>query len=300
MMKRDLTERIERGINSIGFLNALAKWLRDLLDQIFLNGPLNPLKNFLNGRWLEHPLHSVLTDVPIGAWLIAVIFDLVALIFRVPNLGVASAMAIGVGVLGAIATIATGLMDWQDVNPRELTVGLTHGLTNILGTVLFTISFFWRMADNWQIDGGKALLSIIAYGVLTLGAYLGGMLVFRMGAMVNRNAFESGPKDFVSVLPMQNLEENKPIRVDAKGHPVLLVRRGEEVYSVGAVCSHYGGPLEQGKLVDGRIECPWHYSQFTLEEGKVVGGPATSPLPEYENRISNGQIQVRMKQTKKA
>ena len=298
-MQRDLTERLESAINRIGILNQLAKWLRDLLDKIFLNGPLNPLKNFLNGRWLEHPLHSILTDVPLGAWFIAIVFDLVALIFRVPNLGVASALAMVIGILAAIATIVTGLMDWQDVNDRELTVGLTHGLTNIFGTLLFTISFFWRMADNWQIDGGKTLLSIIAYLVLTFGAYLGGTLVFRLGAMVNRNAFTSGLKDFVSVLPMQNLEENKPTRVDAKGHPVLLVRRGEEVYSIGAVCSHYGGPLEQGELKDGSIVCPWHYSRFTLEEGKVVGGPATSPLPEYENRISNGQIQVRMKQTKK-
>ncbi|MBI5031983.1 MAG: Rieske 2Fe-2S domain-containing protein [Chloroflexi bacterium] len=165
---------------------------------------------------------------------------------------------------------------------------------NFAVTVLFTISFFWRWADNWQIDTGKMLLSVFAYFFLCVGGYLGGTLVFRYGTMVNRDAFVSGPKGFVSVLAMQDLPENKPIRVNAKGVPILLVRRGEEVFAVSAVCSHFGGPLEQGKLIDGRVQCPWHYSQFVLEDGRVIGGPATSPLPIYETRIDGGQIQVKL------
>ena len=274
-MNRDLTEQIDQVINSSRLLNRLADGLRGLFDKIFLNGPLLPIKDFLNGRWLEHPLHPVLTDIPIGAWLIAVVLDIVAVVFRVPNLGFASGLAILIGILAAVATIASGLMDWQDVDPRELTIGLTHGLINITGTILFTLSFFWRWADNWQIDAGKALLSIVAYIFLVAGGYLGGTLVFRFGTMVNRDAFVNGPQKFISVLATQDLEENRPIRVDAEGIPILLVRRGEEVYATSAVCSHFGGPLEQGKLVDGSIQCPWHSSQFVLENGRVIGGPAT-------------------------
>jgi nitrite reductase/ring-hydroxylating ferredoxin subunit/uncharacterized membrane protein len=296
-MKRDLTERLEQIINGSHLLVSFAEWLRRIFDAIFLNGPLRPLKNFLNGKWLEHPLHPVLTDVPIGAWLIAIVLDLAALIFGVPNLGGASGIAIAIGLLGALGAIATGFMDWQDVDPRELTVGITHALINAIGTLLFAISFFWRWTDNWQIDAGKTALIVIGYLVLTAGAFLGGTLVFRMGVMVNRNAHTSGPDDFVSVLPMQDLRENQPIRVEAEGVPVLLVLRNEEVYAIGAVCSHYGGPLEQGKLVNGRIECPWHYSQFALKDGRAMKGPTTSPVPQYETRISRGQIQVRLKKT---
>jgi len=119
-MKRDLTERLDSIINGWDALNQFAEWLRHLLDKVFGTGPLRPLKNFLNGQWLEHPLHPVLTDVPIGAWLIAIVFDLAALILHVPNLGVASGMATGLGVLGALAAIVTGFLDWEDVNPREL------------------------------------------------------------------------------------------------------------------------------------------------------------------------------------
>jgi len=174
-------------------------------------------------------------------------------------------------------------------------VGLTHALINISATAVFAISFFWRWGDNWQIDAGKAVLSIVGYLVLTAGAFLGGTLVFRLGTMVNRNAFVTGPGDFVSVLATEDLGDNQPTRVDAKGTPVLLVRRGEEVYAMGAVCSHFGAPLEEGKLKDGTLQCPWHYSRFSLADGRVIAGPATTPLPIYETRISNGHIQVKLK-----
>ncbi len=294
-MKRDFTERVENLINGFSVLTKFGEWLRHWLDKIFLTGPLRPLKNFLNGKWLEHPLHPVLTDIPIGAWFIAIVLDLAALVFRVQNLGLASGLAIGVGILGALAAIITGFLDWEDVNPRELTVGLTHAIINIAATVLFAISFFWRWGDNWQIESGKVALSIIAYLVVTVGGFLGGTLVFRMGTMVNRNAFMSGPDKFVFVLATKDLKDNHLTRVDAKGVPVLLVRRDGAVYALGAICSHFGAPLEEGKLENGSIECPWHGSQFSLQDGGVKAGPATSPLPIYETRISDGKIQVKVK-----
>ncbi|MBI5030809.1 MAG: hypothetical protein HZB51_09800 [Chloroflexi bacterium] len=136
-MNRDFSERIDHVINASILLNRLAKGMRGLLDKIFLNGPLQPIKHFLNGRWLGHPLHPVLTDVPIGAWLIVVVLDVIAVVFGVPNLGFASGLIALIGILGAVATIASGFMDWQDVGARELTVGLTHGLINATGTILF-------------------------------------------------------------------------------------------------------------------------------------------------------------------
>ena len=242
------------------------------------------------------------TSTPSGAhgysdrpWFIAIVLDLAALLFRVQNLGLASGIAIAAGILGALAAIITGFLDWEDVNPRELTVGLTHAIINIAATILFTISFFWRWGDNWQIESGKAALAIIAYMVVTLGGFLGGTLVFRMGTMVNRNAFISGPAEFVSVLAAKDLKDNQLARVDADGVPVLLVRRAGDVYALGAICSHFGAPLEEGKLENGSIECSWHNSQFALQDGSVKIGPATSPLPIYETRILNGKIQVKVK-----
>ncbi|MEP7198578.1 MAG: DUF2231 domain-containing protein, partial [Chloroflexota bacterium] len=276
-------------------VKAYADLLKQPMDALFGKGPLHPIKSLLNGRWLEHPLHPVLTDVPIGAWTVAVLLDLVSLIFRVPNLGLASGIAIGLGVLGALAAIVTGLMDWMDVDPPELAVGVIHGTVNIVATILFAVSFFMRASDGWEIEAEVVALSVMGYLVVMVGGFLGGTLVYRRGVMVNRNAYRSGPKEFANAIALKELPENKPTCVAVNGQPVLFMRRGERVSAIGAVCSHLGGPLEEGTVKNGNIACPWHGSQFSLDDGRVRAGPATAPQPAYETRVTNGRVQVKMK-----
>jgi nitrite reductase/ring-hydroxylating ferredoxin subunit len=63
---------------------------------------------------------------------------------------------------------------------------------------------------------------------------------------------------------------------------------------LGATCSHWGGPLAEGKLVDADcVECPWHASQFNMHDGSVVQGPATARQPVFEARVRNGSVEVR-------
>jgi nitrite reductase/ring-hydroxylating ferredoxin subunit/uncharacterized membrane protein len=293
-MKRDLTERLDQNLIHSGAVKAYADLLKKPMDALFAQGLLRPLKTFLNGAWLEHPLHPVLTAVVIGAWTVAVLLDLLALIGHVPNLGPASGIAIGFGVLAALATIVTGLMDWMDLDPPELAVGVIHGTVNIIATVVFAISFFVRASDNWQIAGGVTALSLIGYVIVMFGGFMGGSLVFRRGVMVNRNAYRSEPEEFANAMALKELPENKPTCVDVNGQPVLFMRRGERITAIGAVCSHLGGPLQDGKVKNGNIVCPWHASQFSLDDGSVRSGLATSPAPVYETRVSNGRVQVKL------
>jgi nitrite reductase/ring-hydroxylating ferredoxin subunit/uncharacterized membrane protein len=293
-MKRDVSERLEQGLIHSGAVKSYAGLLKKPMDALFAKGLLHPLKTFLNGSWLEHPLHPVLIAIPIGAWTVAVLFDLLTLIGRVPNLGQASAIAIGIGALGALAAIITGLMDWMDLDPPELAVGVIHGTVNIIATILFAVSFFMRAGDQWEIDGPVVALSLIGYLVVLFGGFLGGSLVFRRGVMVNRNAYRSEPEEFANAMALNALPENKPTCVDVNGQPVLLMRRGERITAIGAVCSHLGGPLQEGKVGAGNIVCPWHGSQFSLDDGSVRAGPATAPAPFYETRITNGRIQVKL------
>lgn len=293
-MQRDLTEKIEKTLAESNGIKGLAGSVQKLMIAVF-SPPLRSLKTFLNGTWLEHPLHPLLTDVVVGGWTTAILFDLIALIFGVQTLGLASGIAIGLGVLAGLSAIATGFADWMDVDPTELAVGITHAILNITATLLFALSFFVLWANHWTIGWGDFVPAIIGYLTVTIGAFIGGSLVFRLGVMVNRNAYQSGPKKFVPVLPLSDLPENTPKRVNANGRPVLLVRRGEAVYAIGAVCSHYGAPLEEGQLKDDVIECPWHGSRFCLADGRVIAGPASAPAPAYEVRIIEDQIQVRAK-----
>ncbi len=293
-MERDLSELVETTLENTQQVKGPAQWLHDLSIKLFLDSPFQPIKTFLNGTWLEHPLHPLLTDVPVGAWTAAMLLDAVEMTTGA-DVGEATGIATGLGALAGSAAIVTGLMDFTDTDPPEQTVAFTHGIINITATLLFSLSFFLRWRDKWRTSWLHVMLSGLGYLVVTVGAYLGGSLVFRNGVMVNRNAYRQGPKDYTPAMPLADLVENKPRRIDVNNQPILLVRQGERVYAVGAICSHYGGPLDKGKLGDCTIECPWHYSVYSLEDGRYLKGPTTSPIPAYDVRIDNGIIQLKQR-----
>ena len=112
--------------------------------------------------------------------------------------------------------------------------------------------------------------------------------------MVNHNAFSDGPMDFVRVGTRDDFPEGQMRRVDANGLPVVIVRRDGLLRAMGAVCSHAGGPLDEGKLDGGVVTCPWHYSRFRFADGHVVGGPATFDQPPLMVRERGGIVEVKL------
>ena len=111
--------------------DAVQKPVREALSQ------LGPTKDFLHGKWLAHPLHPALTDIPIGAWTIALILDALAM----PD---AADLAVGIGLVGAVGSAVTGLTDWTETDGRAKNVGLMHGLLNLTATGLYTASLLAR------------------------------------------------------------------------------------------------------------------------------------------------------------
>ena len=75
--------------------------------------------------------------------------------------------------------------------------------------------------------------------------------------------------------------EGKGVLVVAEGQPVAVFNLSGTLFAVGAQCSHQGGPLVDGELSEHRIECPWHGSVFDIETGKVLRGPAETPVAAY-------------------
>ena len=294
-MERDLTERISARIISSNLLKRISVPLDKFLNLCFRAPALRWLKIFLNGTWVGHPLHPVLTDIPIGAWTLAIVLDLIGLLFQLPQLGLASSIAVGVGVVGAAGAAAAGLMDWIDVDPPEKTIGAFHATLNVSATVLFLASFLIRWGQHWQPGWGAFAVALAGYLLVMGGGYLGGTMVFHMGVMINRNAYRSGPDDFRLAAAAGDLGEGQLKRLVIEDQPVLLAKFDGTIHAVGAVCSHYGAPLNEGTVVGKTIECPWHFSRFSLEDGRVVQGPACAAIPAYDCRVINNQVQIKIR-----
>jgi nitrite reductase/ring-hydroxylating ferredoxin subunit/uncharacterized membrane protein len=246
--------------------------------------------NILHGTWLGHPLHVVLTDVPLGCWTAAAVFDLLEAAGR-RRLARGADSAIMLGLVGAAGTAVTGLADWSKIGGGEARrVGLAHGLLNTTATACYIAS--WLLRRNHSRRAGRQF-AFAGLLISTAAAYLGGHLVYKERLGVDHSADFSPPEDFVPVLAEDELPENELKRVTASGMPVLLVRRGERIYAIGEICAHLGGPLSEGKLEDTSVRCPWHGSCFSLADGRVIEGPSVHAQPVLDVRIRNGQIEVR-------
>jgi apoptosis-inducing factor 3 len=101
----------------------------------------------------------------------------------------------------------------------------------------------------------------------------------------------NGP-DLAAGVPIASVQDGAPLLGHAGGEAVVLVKRGAEMFAVGASCTHYGGPLADGLVVDGTIRCPWHHACFDLRTGEATGAPALSDLPCFEVITSEGRARV--------
>ncbi|MBA2528505.1 MAG: Rieske 2Fe-2S domain-containing protein, partial [Euzebyales bacterium] len=140
---------------------------------------------------------------------------------------------------------------------------------------------------------GKAL-SLGALGLVGGSGYLGGHLSYVLGVGVDHTAFHHGPEDWTSTGVAANaVSAAAPTAAEAGDRTLFLVAVDGDIVAYDATCTHAGGPLAEGEIVDGCVRCPWHDSMFALADGSVVQAPATTPVPRYEVRLSGGVVEVR-------
>jgi nitrite reductase/ring-hydroxylating ferredoxin subunit/uncharacterized membrane protein len=244
------------------------------------------LKGVLSGSWLGHPLHPLLTDLPIGSWTSAMLLDIVGGKRAQP----AADLLVATGIVTALPTAAAGLSDWSELGRPEQRVGVVHAAANVVGLGLYCGSFAARRRGR---RARGVILGFAAATALTAGGYLGGHLSYRRGAGVNRNAFDDGPTDWTVLAGATEPAEGAADVGRADDVAVVVARSGGRLCGLADRCSHQGGPLHEGEVVAGRIRCPWHASEFDLDDGTVVRGPATAPQPVYDVRSIAGGLEVR-------
>ena len=288
-----LNHAVNRFIDRQRWLEPVADFLQKVVGGFYklLGAPGHGLKTFIHGTWLGHPLHPVITDIPLGAWTLAVLFDIIYLFNRTTTWTTAADLSIIIGVVAALAAAVTGYTDWNETIDRERRVGVAHGLINTLVLIIYVASLIVRGAGDNR--GLGIVLALVGYALVISAAYLGGEMVFSIGTGVNHHAWQAVPEKFTKVLLEGRMTEGMLVKAMAGDTPILLFKKGDTVCAISETCSHAGGPLSEGELDGNLVQCPWHASRFDICSGQVRGGPATISQVRYETRIQNGQIEVR-------
>lgn len=288
-MEKTIGERI---VDVMPFLDRASDAVQPKVQDLVERGG-ETARYVLDGVWFEAPLHPTLTDVPIGSWTAALVFDGLDLVSGKAAMRNAADSSLAFGIAGAVVAAAVGISDWRYLKGGSRRMGMAHAMLNTAGLTLNTASLLLR-ATGRRNAGRLAFLA--GYSLNGMGAHLGGELSYKYGLRVNRNAFEAtGPDDYVPVLDEAELSEEEMRRVEVDGAEVLLSRSEKDgrVCAIAATCNHMGGPLEQGDREGDTVVCPWHKSRFDLCNGKALNGPAVFPQSGYETRVREGKIEVK-------
>jgi nitrite reductase/ring-hydroxylating ferredoxin subunit len=273
-----LLDRLERETRFDPLIKRLRSGVRAL--------PLGRGRDALHGRWLGHPVHPLMVQVPIGTWLSAAILDLR------PGPSRGASRLVAVGLAAAAPAALAGYTDWAELRSAQMRVGLVHAMTNATAVGLYGSSLWFRVRG--RVGLGKAL-GFTGLAVVGFGGMLGGHMAYRQA--VGANHAEEVPHVIsdgwhrvgaVSEFPVGQLVRR---RVDDV--PVLVFREpGGDVHALADRCSHLAGPLSEGTVADGCVQCPWHGSVFRLADGWNVRGPATAPQPAFRTRIADGHVEI--------
>ncbi len=99
---------------------------------------------------------------------------------------------------------------------------------------------------------------------------------------------------FVKVAQQGEIAENSGKLVEVEGREIALIRSGDEYYALDNTCTHRGGPLAEGSVEGGEVECPWHGAHFDLKTGQPTRPPAARGVTAYPVRVEGNDIEIEL------
>ena len=281
---------IAHAIGTQDWLDNVAKPVEKTVEAAFPGETGRTVKDALHGRWLGHPLHPVLTDIPIGAWMMAQVFDALGATRRTRAYDAAARVCITTGLVGAVGAAVTGLADWSETGRDSRRIGFVHGMINVAATSLFLASALMRRRRK---TSAAVATSSTGFAVAMAGAYLGGTLVYHQEIGPHHALDWNAPDKFARAVPVSELPEGTKKKVRVGDVDVVVGRHQGKLFAVAERCAHQAGPLSEGELKDGTIVCPWHGSTYCVDSGALVHGPSVYDQPCYDTRERDGFLEVR-------
>jgi nitrite reductase/ring-hydroxylating ferredoxin subunit len=265
--------------------------------------PPGRLRDALHGVWLGHPVHPVLVQAPLGAWLSAAVLDAYqcaddwrgARGRRSPRRPAGlpdgtertARRLVAFGICAVLPAALAGAADWSEQHEQQMRVGVIH-----LAAVAAAAGLYGASLATGD-PGRSRLLRFAGLAAAGAGGLLGGHISFRQAGGANHteavpHLVQPGWHDLAAA---GSLPEG-PVRVLLGDVPLLVVRDNGDFRVLADWCSHLSAPLSDGEFADGCVTCPWHGSMFRLADGSVARGPATAPQPAFRTRVRDGILQV--------
>ena len=288
---------IRRAITRVVDAQGWADGLGELLQKIYLAilRPMPVVKDFLHGTWLGHALHPMVTDVAVGGLTVGLVLDVLARSGGAELASGANAATL-IGFAAMLGSAVTGAADYTGTSGRERRFATIHSLVMVTAAILYLVSVLARYGYIGANTDVAFATAIAGYSLVTIGAYIGGEVVYHFGTMVDRHAWRGGGTRWAQLEPSE-FPEGALSKAKAGAQSVVVVRRGDTVYALHDTCAHAGCSLaEKGKLLEDKIECQCHGSRYDLRTGHVARGPATFDQPAYEVRRADGRLEVRRRE----
>jgi uncharacterized membrane protein/nitrite reductase/ring-hydroxylating ferredoxin subunit len=248
----------------------------------------------------SHPIHPILVCFPIAFLTGTVIADIITVFFNKPELAFTARLlnisGVGAGLLAAVP----GVVDFLHTVPPKSSGkkrAAKHGITNVTMLSVFIIAFLLR--DDAAVNP-KLIIAMELVGMILMGfaGWMGGTLVYRNQIGVDIRYAEAG-KWKEEIFPDQSkielgsngmLEVNQMMLLHISGKRIVLARTEETYTAFDDHCTHRGGSLAGGSMICGKVQCPWHGSQFDTLTGMPVCGPATEPIQTYFVEDIDGRL----------
>lgn len=266
-------------------------------------------KDLLQGKPLRCPLHAALVHLPIALFALGTLLDAASWIWARPEwqLVPAAFLSLVLGVAMALVASIPGFVDYSSIrsdHPGKKTATL-HMVLNLVAVGLYALSIGLRFEtlDDPRTDLLAFIVSLVAFGVIGLSGYLGGVLVYDDGIGVGRHRHQgelpqqtrevgAGAAQPICVGRVEEIGEGQTARVSIEGTTIVVARHGGRWFAFQEFCTHRYGPMSEGRLEAGVVVCPWHNSRFELATGKPCGGPAKLALRTFAIEERDGRLFV--------
>ncbi|HEY2932768.1 MAG TPA: Rieske 2Fe-2S domain-containing protein [Acidobacteriota bacterium] len=252
-----------------------------------------------------HPIHPALIPYPFAFLSGAFLFNLAGWYFDRPPLWIAGGYVALAGMATALIAAVPGFVDYLYTVPPNSSGksrAAKHGLLNIGSLLLF--------AGAWWVRGGSGEpptlltlgMELIGFAMLNTAGYMGGTLVSRNQISIDHRYAGAGkwkdetihkrPGEPLIVARTDELEPNQMKLVRVNGKRIVVARTEKGYVAFDDRCTHKGGSLAGGSLACATVQCPWHGSQFDVDNGEVKYGPAKKPIKTYRTEEEKGEVRL--------